>query len=398
MSIKHHMRSAAKSPAVAADFCPVIQSGDRADRSKRNMYQIIDHPDKSQLTEYEAFICACHNGSFTQSAAWAQVKAGWGHYLLVSCRTDGALRGAALVLHKKLPPPFGGILYSPRGPVGDLSDEALVADFAEGARELAHRCHACFYRCDPWLAGNEPKVLTPWRQAGFRPGPQQGDYNTIQPRTLYVLPLAGRDRAQILADFHPKWRYNLRLAQRRGVVCALCGEEALDEFYELMIETGRRDGFTIRPKAYFSALLRAFGPQCARLFICRHEGRALSGALCIRYGGKACYLYGASSSCERRCMPNHLMQWEMICWALDGGCTVYDFGAIPHWQQPQHPDYGIYRFKKGFGGQPCTFAGELDLVSRPAAYHLLMAGQRWDCFWRKMGRYLHQHHHRRYRS
>ena len=63
--------------------------------------------------------------------------------------------------------------------------------------------------------------------------------------------------------------------------------------------------------------------------ICDYQGQALSGAVCVQYGGRTCYVYGASTAVHREVMPNYLMQWEMIRWALQSGCEIYDFvGAL----------------------------------------------------------------------
>ncbi len=131
------------------------------------------------------------------------------------------------------------------------------------------------------------------------------------------------------------------------------------------ILTGERDGFATRPKAYFERFLAALGEH-ARLYLGFYEGRAISGAITTNFGGKACYVYGASDNECRNHMPNYLMQWEMIRWALETGCTVYDFQGVSGNLSPEgNHMYGLYRFKKGFNGQLDELAGEFDYVYRP---------------------------------
>ena len=104
----------------------------------------------------------------------------------------------------------------------------------------------------------------------------------------------------------------------------------------------------------------------ARLYLGFYEGRAISGAITTNFGGKACYVYGASDNECRNHMPNYLMQWEMIRWALETGCTVYDFQGVSGNLSPEgNHMYGLYRFKKGFNGQLDELAGEFDYVYRP---------------------------------
>ena len=77
-------------------------------------------------------------------------------------------------------------------------------------------------------------------------------------------------------------------------------------------------------------------------------------------------MYGASDNVYRNVMPNYLIQWEMIRWAIQTGCTVYDFqGVSGNITDENDHLYGLYRFKKGFNGTLDELAGEFDYVYRP---------------------------------
>lgn len=99
-----------------------------------------------------------------------------------------------------------------------------------------------------------------------------------------------------------------------------------------------------------------------------HEGEAIAGTLAFRMGDKAWYIYGASSNKKRNLMPNYLIQWTMIEWAKEHGCTMYDFRGVPGDVGKDHPLYGLVKFKKGFGGKYTEFIGEYDLVYRGFNY------------------------------
>ena len=114
--------------------------------------------------------------------------------------------------------------------------------------------------------------------------------------------------------------------------------------------------WTVRDKAYFKRLLSALGSG-AVLFLAYLDGQPIAGTIGIYYGGKAWYLYGASSNQHRDAMPNYLLQWEMIRRALRQGCSVYDFRGVPGKVSKDHPLYGLYRFKKGFSGDYLKFTG-----------------------------------------
>ena len=173
-----------------------------------------------------------------------------------------------------------------------------------------------------------------------------------------------------MASFHQKWRYNIRLAVKKGVEVRLCGKEMVPDFARIMVETGVRDNFATRPPEYFAAMLDNLGDKC-RLYMAFHEGQPIAGTLAIHYGDKVWYLYGASSNEHRNLMPNYLLQWNMIQWAVETGSRVYDFRGVSGDLSEDNPHYGLYRFKKGFGGDFTEFAGESELRLKPGAARMI---------------------------
>ena len=328
------------------------------------MFQIIDWADPAQSTEYEAFVGNHRNGSIMQSLGWSRVKCSWNREAIVLRDSDGAITAAMQILAKKLPIFGKSILYAPRGPVCDLHDGRAVAELFEGVKVLAKKHDAYLFKIDPYVRRDDEDFIAQMKELGFQYNLEEREAYAVQSRCNYMLPIAGRTAEEVFASFHSKWRYNIRLAQRRGVECRAYGAEGLDDFYRLMEETGKRDHFLIRPKAYFASMLDSLGKHC-RLYLCTHDGVALSGAVATQYAGKTCYVYGASSNEHRNLMPNYLMQWTMIQWAIESGCFLYDFQGIPHYDDETHPNYGVYRFKQGFNGEVVELAGEFDYVFCP---------------------------------
>lgn len=322
--------------------------------------ELLDFTNFLAVQEYETFV-ESHGGSFTQSIHWCGVKRGWRHEAVVSRDSHGRIRAACLVLVKRFPLPFKSFLYSPRGPVWDHQDQEALWDLLAGLEDLAKKYRAYSWKADPLIEESDSKEVFTLRAAGLRFIPWQDDDNTIQCRSNYILELKGRGEEELLQSFKSKCRYNIRLAQRKGVTCGVYGKERLKDFYRLMEETHRRDGFQMRSREYFARMLDSLGEHC-RLYLCDYEGEPLSGALCVQYGGRTTYVYGASTSAHREVMPNYLMQWEMIRWAAESGCETYDFGGVPHWYEPDHPNYGVYRFKTGFNGRLAVYAGEFTQV------------------------------------
>ncbi|MCC8182152.1 MAG: peptidoglycan bridge formation glycyltransferase FemA/FemB family protein [Clostridiales bacterium] len=339
------------------------------------MLQLLTPADADAMGELDAFVSRHPRGHFLQSPAWRLVKPGWDWRGIV-VREDGAIRASLSVLIRAMPGGFS-LLYAPRGPVCDLTDRAALSLLCQGAEQVARQCRGCALLTDPDVPETDVDFLALAGELGFSCRPTD-DFDGIQPRFVFRLPLQDRTEEEVFACFASKTRYQVRLARRRGVEIFFypgdrpIPESALSAFARLMAVTGERDGFLVRDKNYFRRLLSALGER-ARLYMASLEGAPIAGAVAIQYGNKTWYLYGASSNDHRNAMPNYLLQWEIIRWAIDGGCSLYDFRGVSGNTDPGSPLYGLYRFKKGFGGDFTAFCGTLIRVYRPLAYRCLQA-------------------------
>ncbi len=315
--------------------------------------------------EYEEFVKNHPEGQITQSVRWHWVKPGWKHEVVVSKDESGKIIGGMSLLVRRFPTGTS-LMYAPRGPVCDLYDHNVFEDLMAGAAVLAkeHRAHILKLDPDKTELGNE-KLLSLMAARGFTRFTGGDGFETIQARYNYRLYLNGRTEDEILMQISQKTRYNIRVAQKRGVKVRAVGPEYLDEFIRIMRATGERDGFSTRPKSYFEGMLTALGEHC-RLYMAFYEGKAVAGAVTTNYAGRTCYIYGASDNVHRNVMPNYLVQWEMIKWAVETGCKVYDFQGVSGRVSDENDHlYGLYRFKKGFNGTLDELCGEFDYIYRP---------------------------------
>ena len=341
------------------------------------MLEMVELNNAEKVAEYEAFVDGHPQGTFMQSLAWARLKAvnGWKSAALVSRNWDGEIVGSVLILMKKVPFFNKNLLYAPRGPVVDQEDFETFQELIGGIKRLAKRVHAYLFKMDPYVLEEDENFYNMAKGCGFYYRPSQKDLTTIQSRRNYMIDLTGKTADEVFANFHQKWRYNTRVAIRHGVECRSCGLEGLDDFYSLYAVTGERDEFVLRDKAYFRSLLEHFGEH-ARLYLCYYEGEAIAGAIAVQYGGKTCYVYGASGNRYRNVNPNYIMQWTMIQWALESGCNTYDFQTVTFIEDPTSKYYGIYHFKSGFGGSVVTLAVEFDLIFSKFTYRMVNLGQK----------------------
>ena len=242
--------------------------------------------------------------------------------------------------------------------------------------ELQKRYRGIALKTDPYIEEGDRISIENMKKAGFEYLITKDGYDTVQCRSNYVLDLEGRSCEEIYSAFHKKHRYNIRVAERKGVECGFFGTDKLQDFYMLMQETGARDGFQIRSKEYFERILTEMGSM-AKLCMCYYEEKPVSGALIVNYGGTMSYLYGASSNSHREVMANYLMHWTIIKRCKELGCRIYDFMGIPYYYDKNHQNYGVYRFKKGFGGRIVNYAGEFRKVYYPVVGRLLLKVMNW---------------------
>lgn len=324
------------------------------------MIELLDKNNYKNRREYEDFIRNHPYGNFMQSLKWAKVKNNWEYEAVIIRNEENRIKAAALVLIKRIPIVNRSFLYTPHGPICDYNDRETMIELLDGIEALRRKYKGYQVIMDPCITENDIDEIDTFKSIGLKYTENAPELSTIQARNNYVLNINGRTADELFASFHKKWRYNIRVAEKRGVECKVCGKEALDDFYKLMIETGERDDFCIRGYEYFEKMLHFLGKHC-RLYMCYYNGIPLSGAIAVQYAGKTCYVYGASTALHRNVMPNYLMQWNMICWAVESGCYLYDFQGIPFYKDETHPNYGVYRFKRGFNGEVLTYAGEFSM-------------------------------------
>ena len=329
------------------------------------MYDFIT---EKTLPEYEAFVQSHPKGNFAQSYLWGKQKPMWQWDAIAVRGEDGAIRGSLAVMTRKVPGIGRTLMYGCRGPVCDLDDRETFSQLLDGAKALAKKYKSYVIKIDPDVPSSNSVFSSMLQSFGFRAKEGGKNFEAIQPRYVFRLNVEGKTEEELLANFHQKWRYNIRLAERKGVTVRVCGKEMVPAFSDLMLTTGVRDGFVTRKPEYFAAMLDNLGEH-ARLYMAFDPNDTpIAGTLAIHYGDKVWYLYGASSNEHRNLMPNYLLQWRMIQWAVETNCRIYDFRGVSGDVSEDNPLYGLFRFKQGFGGDFTEFVGEMDLVLSPVIY------------------------------
>ncbi|GAC1349042.1 MAG: peptidoglycan bridge formation glycyltransferase FemA/FemB family protein [Ktedonobacteraceae bacterium] len=325
----------------------------------------------AQSQQWDQFVSDHPCGHLLQTWSWGELKreAGW-HPLRFALWHRQQMVATAQVLCRTaahMPLLAGHLAYIPKGPVIDWTDPLMRQTFfAQLNTQLSQR-GAIALRMEPNQAviASIEEVSEHADLMSWYPVPAVQPVRTI---VLNLLP----DEATLLAQMKEKWRYNVRLAERKGVtVRAAQTTEDVQTWYALMQATSERDQFGIHTLDYYLRAWQIFVPrQQARLLLAEYNGQLLAGIFVCSVAKQAIYLYGASSNEQRNLMPNYLLQWEAIRWAKELGATCYDFWGIPETDNENEPMAGVYRFKRGWGGETVRFVGCYEHVYRPLAMRL----------------------------
>jgi lipid II:glycine glycyltransferase (peptidoglycan interpeptide bridge formation enzyme) len=334
-----------------------------------------------------------------QSWEWGQLKSQFGweakHYLWSKADYDLHLTtksvanleniaAAALVLSRTVA--IGGdalrakVMYLPKGPL--LRDWATLGErqkVINDLRNLAHDQKAVFLKLDPdvrlgtGVPGTDRETFDPVGRsfidelgaAGWIFSPDQ-----IQFRNTVCIKLEASE-AELLQRMKQKTRYNIRLAERKGV-CVRRGDQTdIPMLYHMYAETSQRDGFVIREAAYYQAVWETFiNNGSAYPLIATVDNKPIAAVIIFMFARRAWYLYGMSSLMHRELMPNYLLQWEAIRLAKQAGCLEYDLWGAPDRFDSADPLWGVYRFKEGLGGEVVRTVGAWDYPARRQLYWL----------------------------
>jgi lipid II:glycine glycyltransferase (peptidoglycan interpeptide bridge formation enzyme) len=327
---------------------------------------------QNEIETYNSYIAHAQKNHFLQSWEWGNLKeqTGWSAIRVIA-EDRGVIVGALQLLSRKLPILNRTIIYAPRGPIIDNFDIDIMKEIIQATRKIAKETNAIFLRIDPDIRVDDITTVNRLREVGFVHRVQSKNFEGVQPRFVFRLSIE-KDLEEIFGKFESKTRYNIRLAEKKGVVIVSeCTKDDLATFYNILKVTAVRDRYVIRAYSYYESIWDIFVTTGkAKLFMAEYNGEYIAGALSFILGDKVWYIYGASSNEHRNVMPNYAVQWEMIKWAKSNGCTIYDFRGISGDFNPENPLYGLYRFKKGFNGDLIEFAGEFDLIYSPVYYHL----------------------------
>jgi peptidoglycan pentaglycine glycine transferase (the first glycine) len=323
--------------------------------------------------QWNSFLLSQHSGHLLQSYEWGELNRYLGGRIYrLGALENGRMAGAMMlvvtpVAGSRLPFKW---LYSSRGPAVDRPDSpALVALLEYAQKVLAKKEHAVALRLEPNIADDDPAMenwLATYRALGFQTNPY-----AVHGRRSWVLDIRPNVE-ELLTKFKMTWRQNVRSAERKGVIVREATSEAdFDAYYGLLKLTSERDAFFIHGKDYHQEIMRQFADKGdAVLYLAEHEGEAIAAKMLIRFGNWCWDMFGATSNNKRNLKPAYLLQYRCFQWAQAKGCSYFDFRTIPEILQPGEEMWGVYEYKKGFGGFSRLNIPTQDYIYRPVIYSI----------------------------
>ena len=293
----------------------------------------------------------------------------------VTITSEGQLVAGAQLLFRPLPLRLGTMAYLVMGPyIAPGTDETTLWS---AIHQTARRHKAAFLKWEPGIHATHMSNFT---GSGFRPSPQ-----TIQPPRTTMIDI-GTDDDTIMERMNQGTRRKIRQSMKKGVRYYQGEHADLAKFNTMMQTTGSRNAFGVHAPGYYDLAYDFFVPEYATLIMAEHEGNVLAGIMVFAVGKTAWYLYGASSNIKRNLMGTYGVQWEAIQWAKARGCQQYDLWGIPdenketleaQFQERSDGLWGVYGFKRGWGGEVVRSVGTWDYVYNPMIYSAYKMALKW---------------------
>ncbi|GAB4534165.1 MAG: peptidoglycan bridge formation glycyltransferase FemA/FemB family protein [Anaerolineae bacterium] len=340
--------------------------------------QVIELSGETERDRWNAFVARWPDFELMQSFEWGELKKAQGWQVVrLAVEQNGQLVAGAQMLIKSLPLGLASVAYIPRGPLLDWEDESSVNALMSALHASARQYRAISLKIEPAIRYSSA-IQQQLEAYGFR----RSDFNN-QPQCTMLIDLRP-DTDTLLANMQKSTRYNIGYSTRKGVVVREATADDLDSFCDILEFTAQKAGFPARSREYYHQEWHALAPfGYVKLFLALYEGETIAVRMPAAFGNIAATLHSGSLSAYRKLKPNELLMWESMKWAKSRGCTIYDVWGIPdeigeHEQAgvPLPEDqtgglWGVYRFKRGFGGDMVYYVGAYDWVYSPRLHWLM---------------------------
>lgn len=285
---------------------------------------------------------------FLQSYEWQELNEQEGKKVFrLTLKKDKQIQSTALLIKKRIILNYN-YLYCPHGPIIKNIGEEPVKKIFKELFSLGKKEKCIFIRFEPFFKISDFRFKI---------------HKTIdvQPSKSLILDLS-QSEEELLKAMRQKTRYNIRLAERKGVKIIEGKPEHFEQFWQIMRETIARDKFRLHEKKHYQKLL-TINPNVIKLFLAEYKSKIIAANIVSFFGDTATYIHGASANMHRNVMAPYALQWQVIKLAKKKAFKYYDFYGIDENKWP-----GVTRFKLGFGGKKINYPGTFDLIVNTKMY------------------------------
>ena len=247
------------------------------------MYKFVE----INSSEIDKFNESDRKGHIFQTSYWAELKKDWKKKFIAGYDNDNNMVITATILLRKAPYINKYMGYIPRSFTCDYNNKKLLIEFTEYLREFAKKNNISFITIDPdiHLKENEEalsegtEIKNFLKSLGYK-NTDSKNFEAIQPNFVFRLPLPTEGnkmdiKKAVFKKFSSKTRYNIKVAEERGLSVEVydketLNEDVLDRFHEIMVTTGKRDNFLVRHREYFKDMIDYLYPHC-RLYMVKYS-------------------------------------------------------------------------------------------------------------------------------
>jgi len=324
--------------------------------------KIVDQISKDELN---AFLFSQKYCQFLQSWQWGEFQKKNGNEVIrLAVKKEDQIVAVVSIIKKALPL-NSFYFFCPRGPVVSSKNEdeklAILEFVYAEIIKLARKQKVIFFRFEPVF---EIKSLTVHAYNAQKSLNLKIEKSIdLEPKKTLVLNLEP-DETDLLKSMHQKTRYNIRLAEKKGVKIVVVIASHFDDFWKLVGETSGRDSFRPHSISYYREMIN-LDERFIKMYVASYKNKIIAANIVSFFGDTVTYIHGTSSNEHRNMMAPYFLQWHCIKEAKSQGYKYYDFYGIDEKKWP-----GVTKFKRGFGGEKIEYPGTLDLIVANKWYNI----------------------------
>ena len=356
--------------------------------------------------EYNNVCNDFETSSFYQTVNWAKIKelTNWISYY-VGVKKDNKIIACSLILGKKI---YLNqyVYYSPRGMLIDYNNQELLEFFTNNIKKFLKEKNGLIFKIDPLIKyknhdkyGNNiednfsnQKIIDNLKSLGYKHhGFTKGYTDEAQFRWSYCLDI-NRPKEEIIKEMDQRCRRCIRKYKKYPLELVDVDDNNIKDFKEIMEHTANRQNHFDRNLEYYKSLDKYLDERSKLVIIYLDKKIYLenfkedklyniiskepkdkipiSAGVFIFDKERANYVYGGTYKKYMPLMAQYKLQIDMINHAIDLEIPLYDFGGISGNFKPNTKNYGVYEFKRGFGGYVVEYIGEFDLILNKLGYNI----------------------------